>query len=63
MTADGQLFACLFSHAGVDLRAALRSGSDLPGLERIICDAIWDKPAGFIERSANRPVGMHVLGG
>ncbi|HKN09471.1 MAG TPA: GTP 3',8-cyclase MoaA [Pseudomonadota bacterium] len=65
LTADGHLFACLFSPAGIDLRQPLRAGEGRATLERRIRNAIWNKPGGFVERSADsaRAVSMHVLGG
>jgi GTP 3',8-cyclase len=66
LTADGRLFACLFSPAGVDLKSALRANSGDPALleERILA-AVSNKPRGFVEASAalNRHADMHVLGG
>lgn len=64
VTATGELFACLFSAAGADLRAPLRAGD--PGeLERRVRDAVWRKQAGYVARPGyvQRPVTMHRLGG
>jgi cyclic pyranopterin phosphate synthase len=65
LTADGRLFACLFSPAGVDLKDALRAKLDHELLESRIRDAVHHKPAGFVEKSVlmNGHAGMHVLGG
>jgi len=40
LSADGQLFTCLFARRGHDLRALLRSGASDDELERQLCD-IW----------------------
>ncbi len=65
LTADGRLFACLFSAAGVDLKDALRANGDPALLESRIAAAIAGKPGGFLERSAptNGRIAMHALGG
>ncbi len=66
LTADGRLFACLFSPAGVDLKSALRPTVNPDLLESRIEAAILNKSPGFVDRSASMErgnVGMHVLGG
>jgi GTP 3',8-cyclase len=66
LTADGRLFACLFSPAaGVGLKEALRAKLDSRLLESRIRDAVFVKPRGFVENFAliNGHAGMHVLGG
>jgi GTP 3',8-cyclase len=66
LTADGRLFACLFSPAGVDLKSALRPTINSDLLESQMEAAIRNKPRGFVERTASMDrgnVGMHVLGG
>lgn len=65
LTSDGRLFACLFSPAGVDLKGALRLELDNDQLESRIRAAVFNKPAGFVEKSARtiEHAGMHVLGG
>lgn len=65
LTADGKLFPCLFSAAGVDLRSGLRSGEALDAIEQLIRGTVWNKPRGFVDRDVDtaRPVSMHVLGG
>jgi GTP 3',8-cyclase len=65
LTADGRLFACLFSPSGVDLKDALRCKLDHELLESRIRAAVYHKPAGFVEKSAlmKGHAGMHVLGG
>lgn len=64
LTADGRLFSCLFSPAGINLRDALRRGEH-SSLDRAISEAVWNKPRGFIEKQAlaHREVSMNVLGG
>jgi GTP 3',8-cyclase len=65
LTSDGRLFACLFSPAGVDLKRAVRAKVDNGQLVSRIRAAVFNKPAGFVEKSAlmNGHAGMHVLGG
>lgn len=65
LTSDGRLFACLFSPAGVDLKQTLRAKPDRDLLESLIRAAVFNKPRGFVEKSAlmSGHAGMHVLGG
>ncbi len=66
LTADGRLFACLFSPAGVDLKSAIRPTVNSELLESRMEAAIRNKSSGFVESSASIDrgnVGMHVLGG
>lgn len=66
LTADGRLFACLFSPVGVDLKSALRPTINSDLLESRIEAAIRNKSPGFVECSASMDRGnirMHVLGG
>ncbi len=66
LTADGRLFACLFSPTGVDLKSAIRPTVDPELLESRMEAAIRNKSPGFVDRSASMDranVGMHVLGG
>jgi cyclic pyranopterin phosphate synthase len=65
LTSDGRLFACLFSSDGIDLKDALRVSHDPDALESRIRAAVFNKPGGFVEKSAlmNGHAGMHVLGG
>jgi cyclic pyranopterin phosphate synthase len=63
ITADGQLYSCLFSAQGTDLASALRTApSLLPGRIR---GAVWNKEAGYVAQPgyAARPISMHHLGG
>jgi GTP 3',8-cyclase len=64
VTATGELFACLFSAQGADLRAPLRAG-DAATLAQRIGDTVWRKQAGYVTRPGyvQRPVTMHHLGG
>ena len=65
LTADGQLYACLFSARGTDLRTPLREGADAGALAGRIRAAVWNKEAGYVARPGyvQRPVTMHHLGG
>jgi GTP 3',8-cyclase len=65
LTADGRLYACLFSAAGADLRAPLRAGADPAVLAAHVRAAVWAKDAGYVARPGyvQRPVTMHHLGG
>ena len=62
LTADGQLYPCLFSARGTDLAGVLRAGDDVAPRIRA---AIWDKDAGYAARPGyvQRPLTMHHLGG
>jgi len=63
ITADGKLYACLFSARGTDLRDPLRAGAgDIAGRIRA---AVWHKEAGYVAQPGyvQRPVTMHHLGG
>ena len=64
VTATGELFACLFSAAGADLRTPLRAGNDAELVQRIR-GTVWHKDAGYVARQGyvQRPVTMHHLGG
>jgi cyclic pyranopterin phosphate synthase len=65
VTADGQLYACLFSARGTDLRAPLRADADGAALAALIRAAVWNKEAGYVASPGyvQRPVTMHHLGG
>jgi GTP 3',8-cyclase len=64
VTATGELFACLFSAKGADLRTPLRAGDDGALIGRIR-GTVWDKDAGYVARQGyvQRDVTMHHLGG
>ncbi len=46
LTADGKIRACLFSDTEVDLKGALRDGSDDRAIEDLLFHAVMEKPAG-----------------
>lgn len=46
LTADGKIRACLFSDTEIDLKAALRDGSDDKVIEDLLFRAVMEKPAG-----------------
>ena len=64
LTATGELYACLFSSRGRDLRSPLREGADDPRIETIIRGHVWNKEAGYAANGyVERPISMHALGG
>jgi cyclic pyranopterin phosphate synthase len=65
LTATGELYACLFSATGRDLRTPLREGVDAEALEAIIRGHVWHKEAGYALKPGyvERPISMHALGG
>jgi cyclic pyranopterin phosphate synthase len=65
MTAVGELFACLFSAKGTNLRDALRAGEPDTALLAMIRSGVWNKEAGFAAPRGyvERPITMHRLGG
>jgi cyclic pyranopterin phosphate synthase len=60
LTADGKLLPCLFSQEGIDIKAALRSASDIAGLIRM---AAGRKPACYDLGMELKNYGMYALGG
>jgi cyclic pyranopterin phosphate synthase len=57
LSADGQLYTCLFSTRGHDLRAALRSGADEEELRRRV-RGIWSRRSDrYSEERAGAPAG------
>lgn len=64
ITANGDLYTCLFSSQGTPLRALLTQG-DLQQLEHVIRQAVWHKPAGYIAdpQRPRRQISMHGIGG
>jgi cyclic pyranopterin phosphate synthase len=57
LSADGQLYTCLFSTRGHDLRAALRSGADEEELRRLV-RGIWSRRSDrYSEERAGAPAG------
>lgn len=64
LTATGELYACLFSATGRDLRGSLRDGADDAVLEGIVRGHVWNKEAGYAATGyVERPISMHALGG
>ncbi len=66
LSATGELYSCLFSEKGRDLKTPLRSGADDDALAREIRDHVWHKEAGYAARPqgyVERTVTMHRLGG
>lgn len=64
LTATGELYACLFSATGRDLRGPLRDGADDAALESIVRGHVWNKEAGYAATGyVERPISMHALGG
>ncbi|MGB1580095.1 MAG: GTP 3',8-cyclase MoaA [Nevskiales bacterium] len=65
LTATGELYACLFSANGRDLRSPLRAGSSDSELMDIIRGHVWHKEAGYALKPGyvERPITMHALGG
>ena len=65
ITATGEIFPCLFSPLGIDLKSTLRGGATDEELRDAIRQAVWRKGKGFAESAGyvQRAVGMHALGG
>lgn len=64
LTATGELYGCLFSARGRDLRSPLRDGAGDDVLETIIRGHVWHKEAGYSATGyVERPISMHALGG
>ena len=65
ITADGMLYACLFSQSGPSLRGALRQGATDAEVLATIRKAVWLKDAGYADHPGyvERPITMHTLGG
>jgi cyclic pyranopterin phosphate synthase len=64
LTATGELYSCLFSANGRNLRNALRQGADDTMLEQVIRAHVWHKEAGYASGGyVERPITMHALGG
>jgi cyclic pyranopterin phosphate synthase len=64
LTATGELYSCLFSRQGRDLRTPLRQGADDAMLETVIRGHVWNKEPGYAANGyVERPISMHSLGG
>lgn len=65
LTATGELFACLFSAKGRDLRGPLREGATDAELMQVVRGHVWHKEAGYAAQPGYvaRPLTMHALGG
>ncbi len=68
LSSDGQIFTCLFSSRGIDLKAPLRSGADDEALRRIITRLWQERNDRYSElRAERRPAGdkveMYYIGG
>ncbi len=65
LTAEGELYSCLFSAKGRDLRLPLRSGADDAELAQIIRGHVWHKERGYAAQPGyvERPLTMHAIGG
>jgi cyclic pyranopterin phosphate synthase len=64
LTATGELYACLFSAQGRDLRGLLRGGGSDDDLLSAIRGHVWFKEEGYAATGyVERPISMHALGG
>lgn len=65
LSALGELYSCLFSESGRDLKTSLRSDVSDETLVRLIREHVWHKEAGYAEQAGyvERPITMHHLGG
>ena len=65
VTATGELYACLFSARGRDLRTPLRAGATGAELAQIVRAHVWHKEPGYAAQPGyvERPLTMHALGG
>lgn len=68
ITANGELFTCLFSPRGHDIRLLMREGATDAELLAAIRASVWNKSAGYAQEGAKtgyveRPITMHTLGG
>jgi cyclic pyranopterin phosphate synthase len=64
LTATGELYSCLFSAHGRDLRAPLREGANDEALLNAIRGHVWFKEEGYAATGyVERPISMHTLGG
>ncbi|MGH8530219.1 MAG: GTP 3',8-cyclase MoaA [Nevskiales bacterium] len=65
LTADGELYSCLFSAKGRDLRTPLRADATDEELLQIVRGHVWHKERGYATQPGYvaRPLTMHALGG
>ena len=65
LTANGQLYTCLFARQGHDLLTPLRSGENDNALRQRIQQRVWHKNAGYVATPGpvERPITMHGMGG
>jgi cyclic pyranopterin phosphate synthase len=65
VTAQGEIYPCLFSPGCTDLKTPLRDGASSDQLLQVIRGAVWRKDAGFVVNSGyvKRGITMHALGG
>ena len=65
LSSTGELFSCLFSGSGADLKTPLRDGADDAALLARIRRHVWHKEAGYALSPGyvERPITMHHLGG
>jgi cyclic pyranopterin phosphate synthase len=65
LSATGELYSCLFSEKGRDLKTPLRTGATDAELAGLVQGHVWHKEAGYAVRPGyvERPVTMHHLGG
>lgn len=65
VSATGELYSCLFSNSGADLKTLLRSGTGAAQLQSRVRDHVWNKEAGYVANPgyAGRPITMHLMGG
>lgn len=64
LTATGELYSCLFSASGRDLREPLRNGASDEALLNAIRGHVWFKEEGYAATGyVERPISMHTLGG
>ncbi|MFN0058782.1 MAG: GTP 3',8-cyclase MoaA [Planctomycetota bacterium] len=65
LTADGKFHLCLLKNDELDVRAALRGGGGALEVERILKQAVGDKPIGheLMRGNSNTRLAMHQVGG
>lgn len=64
LTAQGDLFTCLFATHGTPLRSLLQTGN-IESLIQLIQKSVWLKDAGYIshQTAPDRKISMHAIGG